>query len=136
MPNQFGIDRGEIKDFLTRNRYYNIACLLLAAQGEIEHLIHFYGERGAFKELRETMDYSNFLRNADRSTFPMAVNTEKQLLRPIFTIASAILAGFEDFYYMECREPAGDYGESWLGDYQHKDKIVSFYESIISSQSP
>ncbi len=129
--NQFGIDEIKIKDLLT-TPYYNIGCILMAAKGNPDPLIHFHGEGGAFAELKQVMDYKNFIRNVDFSTYPIGLTTDLKILRPHNHVASALLAGKKSIYYMSCRELAPDYGESWLSDYEYKDQVIDFWQQIPS----
>lgn len=127
--NQFGISCVSLSELL-KTPYYNIGCILMASKGHPEHLIHFYGEGGAFNEIKKVMDYSHFLRNVDHSTYPIGITHEMKILRPHHEVASALIAGKKNIYYMVCREGAPDYGDSWLKDYSKKDEVIQFYREI------
>ena len=131
--NQFGVSCGSIKELLEKKPYYNIACAVLAAEGQPQHLLHFYGERNGFIELKQVMDFCNFLRNVDRSTYPIAINHQFEILRPHAQIAASILNGYSDFFYMACQDQSADLGESWLGDYPQKEVVIQRYKDIISA---
>ncbi len=121
-----------IKDLLTKKPYYNIGILLMAYKGSPEPLIEKYGERGAFAALKEMMDYSNHLRNVDHQFYPIGVTLSREILRPHYHVASALVAGYKDIYVMAVNEGAEEFGEPWIDNLKHKREVQDFYKSIPS----
>lgn len=106
--------------------------MLMATEGIPDHLIHFYGEEVAFAILKQVMDYRNFIRNVDFSTYPMPISHDLKILHHHYVVAAALLAGQKNIYYMARSggEEAADFGEAWLKDYPQKDKIVKYFDGI------
>lgn len=122
-----------IGDVLSRRKYYNVAIILLALEGEIEHLVHFEGEANAFKIMRSVMDYTNFIRNVDFSTYPIVINRELHILQHYTEFTAAIRCGKRHIYYFPIDCPCAEFGESYLGKYPKAQRIRDYYEKLTKS---
>ena len=114
-----GASRINIRELLSNYKYYNIAVILMAFEGQTEHALHFFGEKNTFRTMRDTMEYSNFIRNVDFSTYPISIDRKGCVIGPHYQIASAILAGKDEIFYMSPDVPGEYFDESCKSSDDH-----------------
>jgi hypothetical protein len=119
-----------IGEILRIRKYYNVAMILLAMEGEIEHLVHFLGEREAFTTMRRVMEYTNFIRNVDFSTYPIVINRQLHLSGYYNEFAAAIRCGKPNIYYFPIDCPCPEFGDEYLGEYPKAQRVRDYYVSL------
>lgn len=121
----------KISDLLSKYKYYNIAMLLMAFNGNFDPLLEAYGEKEAFLLYRRTSEYCQFMINRKSvDHYPVIVTQDLNIVNEHYTVAAIIHAGYKDISYFVYNDATPDYGDQWIKQFKCCKEVKLYYKNI------